>query len=70
MDFLYWITADKGSVKVRLDKSLKPRRSLRDRKSALRHSLKPYTCLPKPRSPCGVHIYITTFVHFRRRPKL
>jgi hypothetical protein len=56
-EFLYGITADKGPVKVRLDKSLKPRRtSLRDRKSALRNSLKPCTCLPKPRSSCGVHI--------------
>ena len=70
-EFLYGITADKGPVKVRLDKSLKPRRtSLRDRKSALRNSLKPCTCLPKPRSSCGVHIdrslqlpTIVTFTH-------
>ena len=43
---------DKGSVKVRLDKSLKPRGRLRDRKSALRNSLKPCMCLREPRSPC------------------
>jgi hypothetical protein len=62
---LYGMTADKGSVKVRLDKSLKPRRSLRDRKSALRNSLKPCACLPKPRSPCGVQLCTSTALYSR-----